>query len=51
VGRILGGGWGVGGLEKGGNAPWAMDSQNVNPPQAANSSNTTKDGPIAPGIS
>jgi hypothetical protein len=27
VGRILGGGWGVGGLEKGGNAPRATDSQ------------------------
>jgi hypothetical protein len=27
VGRILGGGWGVGGLEKGGNIPRATDSQ------------------------
>ncbi len=27
VDRILGGGWEVGGLEKGGNAPQAMDSQ------------------------
>ncbi len=27
MGRILGGGWGVGGLEKGGDAPGAMDSQ------------------------
>ncbi len=27
MGRILGGGWRVGGLEKGGNAPQAMDSQ------------------------
>jgi hypothetical protein len=29
VGRILGGTWGVGGLEKGGNALRAMDSQRL----------------------
>ncbi len=52
MGRILGGGWGVGGLVKEGNALRAMDSQRcVNPLQAANPSNTAKDGPIAPGTS
>ncbi len=50
MGRILWGGWGVGGLEKRGNAPQATDSRDVNPPQAANP-NTAKDGLIAPGTS
>ncbi len=35
MGRILGGGWGVGGLEKGGNAPRRLwIHRDVNPPQA-----------------
>jgi hypothetical protein len=50
VGRILGGGWVVGGLEKGGNAQWATDSQRCNPPQAANPI-TAQDGLIALGTS
>jgi hypothetical protein len=51
VGRILGGGWGVGGLKKGGTLRGLRIHRDVNLPQAANPSNTAKDGPIAPDTS
>ena len=51
MGRILGGGWGVGGLEKGGTLHRLRIHRDVNPPQAVNPSNTAKDGSITPGTS
>ncbi len=52
MGRILGGKWGVGGLENmGGTLRGLWIHRDVNPPQAENPSNTAKDGPIAPGTS